>query len=66
MNPLILTVALDLDNGEIYFGTNGSWADGSGNTNQTFDNAVAAFTDLTVGDAYVAAHCMRAFGGANQ
>jgi hypothetical protein len=61
----ILTVALNLDNGSIYFGTNGSWADGSGNTNQTFANAVAAFTDLTTNTPYIPAHCMRDFGGGN-
>ena len=61
----ILNVALDLDNGNIYFGRNGQWSDGAGNANQTFANAVAAYTNLTVGDAYVAAHCMRDFGGSN-
>ena len=61
----VLMVALDLDNGNIYFGRNGQWSDGAGNADQTFANAVAAFTNLTVGDAYVPAHCMRNFGGSN-
>jgi hypothetical protein len=61
----ILMVALDLDNGNIYFGRNGQWADGSGNADETFGNATAAFTNLTVGDAYVPAHNMRDFGGSN-
>ena len=61
----ILMVALNLDSGSIYFGRNGQWSDGAGNANQTFANAVAAFTNLTVGDAYVAAHCMRNSGGSN-
>jgi len=61
----ILMVALNLDSGSIYFGRNGQWSDGAGNANQTFANAVAAYTNLTVGDAYVAAHCMRNSGGSN-
>jgi hypothetical protein len=61
----ILNVALDLDNGNIYFGRNGQWADGSGNANQTFANATAAFTNLTVGDYYVPTHCMRDAGSNN-
>ena len=61
----ILMVALNLDSGSIYFGRNGQWSDGAGNANQTFANAVAAYTNLTVGDAYVPAHCMRDFGGSN-
>ena len=39
----IVSIALDADNGAIYFAKNGQWADGAGNSNQTFANAVAAF-----------------------
>ena len=39
-----ITIAFDADNNKLYFGADGNWADGSGNTNQTFANAVAAFT----------------------
>ena len=42
----IVQVALDLDNGNIFFGLNGSWGDNSGNFNQTFDNATAFFTSI--------------------
>jgi hypothetical protein len=42
----ILQVALNLDDGEITFGAGGSWANGSGSTNQTFANSTAAYTDL--------------------
>jgi len=42
----IVQVALDLDNGNIYFGLNGNWGDNSGNFNQTFGNATAFFTSI--------------------
>ena len=42
----ILQIALNLDDGEITFGAGGSWANGSGATNQTFANSTAAYTDL--------------------
>ena len=42
----ILQVALNLDDGEITFGAGGSWANGSGSTNQTFSNSTPAYTDL--------------------
>jgi hypothetical protein len=40
----ILTLALDMDSGKLYVGINGSWANGSGSTNQTFANAVSVTT----------------------
>ena len=40
----IIIFALDMDNGKFYMGKNGSWADGSGNSNQTFANAVSLTT----------------------
>ena len=61
----ILMVALDLDNGNIYFGRNGQWADGSGNADEAFGDATAAYTNLTAGAAYVPAHNMRNNGGSN-
>ena len=61
----ILMVALDMDNGNIYFGRNGNWADGSGNADQAFGSATAAFTDLETGQFYHAAHCMRDSAGNN-
>ena len=42
----IVQVALDLDNGNIYFGLNGDWGNNSGNFNQTFGNATAFFTSI--------------------
>jgi len=42
----ILQVALNLDDGEITFGAGGSWANGSGLTNQTFATSTPAYTDL--------------------
>lgn len=61
----ILMVALDMDNGHIFFGRNGQWADGSGNANQTFDNATAAFTNLETGQFYHPSHTMRDSAGNN-
>ena len=40
----IIIFALDMDDGKFYMGKNGSWADGSGNSNQTFANAVSLTT----------------------
>ena len=39
-----ITVAFDADTNELYFGADGNWGDGSGNTNQTFANAAVAYT----------------------
>jgi len=60
----IMMIALDLDNGNIYYGRNGQWSNGSGGADQSFPGT-AAFTNLTVGDAYVPAHNMRNYGGSN-
>ena len=46
-NNGIITFALDKTNGLSYLGANGSWADGNGNTNQSFANAVAVETKLS-------------------
>ena len=42
-----ITIAFDADTNKLYFGADGNWADGSGNTNQTFANAAAAYTVAT-------------------
>ena len=60
----IMMIALDLDNGNIYFGRNGQWADGSGSADQSFPGT-AAFTNLTSGEAYFPAHAMRDSAGNN-
>ena len=44
---IIITFALDKTNGLSYVGANGYWADGNGNTNQSFANAVAVETKLS-------------------
>jgi len=49
----IISVALDRTNGQIYLSKNGgasdsTWADGNGNNNQTFANAVSISTKLSV------------------
>jgi len=49
----IITIALDRTNGQIYLSKNGgasdsTWADGNGNNNQTFANAVSISTKLSV------------------
>jgi len=43
----VITVAYDADTGSLYVGAGGSWANGSGSTNQTWANAVAAYTGIT-------------------
>ena len=50
----IVQVALDLDNGNIYFGLNGNWGDNSGNFNQTFGNATAFFTSINTSGFWAA------------
>lgn len=42
-----ITIAFDADTNKLYFGADGNWADGSGNTDQTFANASAAYTVAT-------------------
>jgi len=43
----VITVAFDADTGSLYVGAGGSWANGSGSTNQTFSTAAAVVTGLT-------------------
>ena len=43
----VITVAFDADTGSLYVGAGGSWANGSGSTNQTFSNAAEVVTGLT-------------------
>lgn len=43
----VVTVAYDADTGSLYVGAGGSWANGSGSTNQTWSGAVAAYTGIT-------------------
>ena len=50
----IVTVAYDADNRRMYVGTNGNWADGSGNTDETFANAAIAHTIPTGKTCYPA------------
>ena len=49
-----IMIAFDADNRRLYFGADGSWGDGSGNTNQTFANAAIAHT-VTAGITYLPA-----------
>jgi len=43
----IIQIAYDAAEGDLWFGKNNQWADGSGNNNQTFANSTAAFTDIS-------------------
>jgi hypothetical protein len=66
----IVTFALDMDNGKFYMGKNGSWANGSGSTNQTFANAVSITDDIpasfpTGKDVFPILTAQDAFGEAN-
>jgi len=45
----IVQVALDLDNGNVYFGLNGDWGDNDGNFDEAFGNATAFFTSINTG-----------------
>ena len=46
-----IMIAFEADNRRQYFGADGNWGDGSGNTNQTFANAAIAHT-VTAGITY--------------
>ena len=46
-----IMIAFDADTRKLYFGADGNWGDGSGNTNQTFANAAVAYT-VTDGITY--------------
>ena len=43
----VITVAFDADTGTLYIGAGGSWANGSGSTNQPFSSAASIVTGLT-------------------
>ena len=43
----VITVAFDADTGTLYIGAGGSWANGSGSTNQSFSSAASIVTGLT-------------------
>ena len=49
-----IMIAFDADTRRLYFGADGNWGDGSGNTNQTFANAAIAHT-VTAGITYLPA-----------
>tara|TARA_R110002012_G_scaffold315988_1_gene530464 strand:- start:375 stop:1721 length:1347 start_codon:yes stop_codon:yes gene_type:complete len=49
----IVMVAVDCDNNNIYFGTNGQWADGSGNNDEASPNSAIAFTSTMIADGVV-------------
>jgi hypothetical protein len=66
----IVTFALDMDNGKFYMGKNGSWANGTGSTNQTFANAVSITDDIpasfpTGKDVFPIATVRNAYGNFN-
>ena len=46
-----IMIAFDADTRKLYFGADGNWGNGSGNTNQTFGNAAVAYT-VTDGITY--------------
>ena len=49
----IVMVALDCDNNNIYFGSNGNWADGSGNNDESSPTSAVAFTNTMINDGIV-------------
>ena len=46
-----ITVAFDADTNELYFGADGNWGDGAGNTDQAFATAAVAY-NVTPGKTY--------------
>ena len=44
----IVMVALDLDNNNIYFGSNGNWADGSGNNDESSPTSAVSLTNTMI------------------
>jgi len=44
----IAMVALDLDNNNIYFGSNGNWADGSGNNDESSPTSAVSLTNTMI------------------
>jgi len=53
-NDDIIMVALDMDNDRVYFGKNGLWADGAGNSNQSSLDDYVTLTGIVDGVAAVA------------
>ena len=49
----IVMVALDCDNDNIYFGSNGNWANGSGSNNQSSPSSAVVFTNTMINDGIV-------------
>ena len=49
----IVMVAVDCDNNNIYFGTDGQWSDGSGNNDEASPNRAIAFTSTMIADGVV-------------
>ena len=49
----VVMVAIDADNNNVYFGTDGQWANGSGNNNQANPTSALAFTSTMVSDGIV-------------
>ena len=49
----IVMVAVDCDNNNIYFGTDGQWADGSGNNDESSPTSAIAFTSTMISDGIV-------------
>jgi hypothetical protein len=50
----IVQVALDLDNGNVYFGLNGDWGDNDGNFDEAFANATAFFGSINTNGFWTA------------
>ena len=49
----IVMVAIDADNNNIYFGTDGQWADGSGNNDEANPTSAISFTNTMITDGVV-------------
>jgi hypothetical protein len=49
----VIMVAIDADNNNVYFGTDGQWANGSGSNNQANPTSALAFTSTMVSDGIV-------------
>ena len=61
----VVQIALNMDDGQITFGANGQWGDGSGNTDETFANSTAAFTDINSSGDYTNKFAMFVFADEN-
>ena len=51
-NDAIVMFALDMDNKNIYFGHNGQWADGSGNTDEANPTSAVSLSTMLGSDRY--------------